>query len=118
MRTLFIFIFVAVVSLFVYNPEMDDFKAFLDQETRPAASHREHTSFPERMFNADTTTADAPPKPTGYATERNNFLLFSTYRVYIADDFHEQELGRYIGVATMFFELGSSDGVNAHAAQP
>ena len=117
MRTFFIFIFVTVVSLFVYNPEMDDFTTFLAKETKSTERPQEHTSLADRMFNADTTTADAEP-PTGYITDRNNYLLFSTYRVYRADDFHEDELGRYLGIATMFFQIGSSDGLNAHAAQP
>ncbi len=116
MRTFLIFIFVAVVSLFVYNPELDDFKSFLDASVQETAMQQERTAFTERMFNADTTTAD--PKPTGYNTERNNFLLFSTYRLTKVDDFREVEEGRYLGIATMFFQLGTSENMTAHAAQP
>ncbi len=115
MRTFLIFIFVAVVSLFVYNPELDDFKSYMDKSLQETAQ-REQTSFSERMFNADTTTAEQPA--AGYSTERNNFLFFSTYRVVETDDFRETEIGRYLGIATMFFELGKSDIASAHAAQP
>ena len=116
MRTFLIFIFVAVVSLLVYNPELDDFKSYMDRSMQQTSAQQEQTSFSERMFNADTTTAEQ--QPTGYSTERNNFFLFSTYRVVQTDDFRETEIGRYLGVATMFFELGKSDVATAHAAQP
>jgi len=109
MRTFYIFIFVTVVSLFFYNPEMDDFKSFLNKETRPASQTQEFTAIPDRLLNTDTTAADAEEEPTGYSTQRNNYLIFSTYRVFRADDFHEAEFGRYLGIATMFFELGATD---------
>ncbi|MFK7846656.1 MAG: hypothetical protein AB8G77_15250 [Rhodothermales bacterium] len=116
MRTFLIFIFVALVSLFVYNPELDDFTSFLDKNIQQANNQREQTSITDRMFNADTTTADQ--KPVGYSTKRNNYLLFSTYTLTISDDFREEELGKYLGVATMFFEIAKSENMTAHAAQP
>lgn len=116
MRTFLIFIFVALVSLFVYNPELDDFTTFLDKNIQQTDDQREHTSITDRMFNADTTTADQ--EPVGYLTKRNNYLLFSTYTLTISDDFRDEELGKYLGIATMFFELGKSENLNAHAAQP
>ena len=116
MRTFLIFIFVAVVSLFVYNPEMDDFNSFLDKSVVQHVRKQERKSFTDRLFNADTTTAE--PKPTGYSTERSNYLFFSTYRVTKVDDFREVEEGRYLGIATMFFPLGISENMTAHAAQP
>lgn len=115
MRTFLIFLFVTVVSLFVYNPELDDFKAFLDKETQEATTP-DQTSITDRMFNADTTTAEKPS--AGFATERNNYLLFSTYNVTQVDDFREVEYGRYIGIATMFFQIGESEDMTAHAAEP
>ena len=116
MRTFLIFIFVALVSLFVYNPEMDDFNSFQDKSIKRTINNREHTSFTNRMFNADTTIT--VPKPAGYTTERSNYFLFSTYRVTIVDDFRETEVGRYLGIATMFFSLGNSENMTAHAAHP
>ena len=115
MRTFLIFLFVTVVSLFVYNPELEDFKGFLDKQTQDTVTPGQ-TSITDRMFNADTTVAEKPA--TGYATKRNNYLLFSTYRVTLVDDFREVEYGRYIGVATMFFQIGESEDMTAHAAEP
>ncbi len=117
MRTFLIFIFVALVSLLVYNPKMDDFRSYLEQAERVSPVERERTSLTNRMFNADTTTANQEPQK-GVSTERNNYLLFSTYRVIQTDDFREVELGKYLGIATMFFQLGTSENMTAHAAQP
>lgn len=116
MRTFLIFIFVAFVSLFVYNPELDDFRTYLDKNIQQTNNKREHTSITDRMFNADTTTADQ--NPVGYTTKRNNYVLFSTYTISISDDFRDEELGKYLGIATMFFEIGKSENMSAHAAQP
>lgn len=117
MRTFLIFIFVALVSLFVYNPEMDDFNSFQAKSDKQTVNNREQTAFTDRMFNADTTTAP-PPKPAGYTTERNNYVLFSIYRVTKVDDFREIEEGRYLGIATMFFSLGTSENMTTQVAHP
>ena len=117
MRTFLIFLFVSVVSLFIYNPELDDFKRHIAQQERTSAVDQERTALTNRMFNADTTVADQEPAK-GISTERNNYLLFSTYRIIQSDDFRTVEIGRYLGIATMFFELGSSENMTAHAAQP
>ncbi len=116
MRTFLIFLFVVVVSLFVYNPELDDFKTHMVKSTQPSQFQQELTSLPDRMFNADTTTAEQ--QPTGYNTERDNFLFFSIYRITLTNDFQDEEVAKYLGIATMFFQIGESENMTAHAAQP
>lgn len=118
MRTFFIFLFVALVSLIVYNPEMEDFKAYTETlHAEKAKAAPERTSTLTRMMKQDTVLAGTPE--LSYATERNNFLIFSTYSITRNTSDNQIEQKRYFGIAGMFFEMSSSDEpMAAHAAQP
>ncbi len=118
MRTFLIFLFVAIVSLIVYNPEMEDFKTYTETlNAEKAKADPSRTSTITRMMKQDTVLAGV--KEQSYATERNNFLIFSTYSITrnLSDSQVEQK--RYFGIAGMFFELSNNDEqMAAHAAQP
>lgn len=118
MRTFFIFLFVAIVSLIVYNPEMEDFKAYTETLfAEKAKADPSRTSTITRMMKQDTVLAGVQEQ--SYATERNNFLIFSTYSITRNTSDNQLEQQRYFGIAGMFFEMGSSDEqMAAHAAQP
>ena len=117
MRTVLIFLFVAVVSLIVYNPEMSDFQDYLAD-----AAEKEHldkqTSIINQMFTQDTVEPGIA-KPVSH-TERNNYFVFSTYKISISDEDQllPPEESRYVGVANMFFEMGPSPSQEAQAIQP
>ena len=117
MRTFFIFLFVAIVSLVVYNPEMDDFRAYYESVSLKRQFDQERSSIVTRMFEPDTVSMGASSSTN--ATERNSYLLFSTYNVTVHIEDEEFVLGRYLGIAGMFFDLGGdTDIMEAHAAQP
>ena len=107
MRTFLIFLFVALVSLTFYNPEINDFQEFLDEASEKEQYDRQ-TSAINQMFTKDTVEPGLS-KPI-YHTERNNFFVFSTYKISVSEEGQllPPEETRYLGIATMFFELGGS----------
>ena len=106
MRTVLIFLFVAVVSLIVYNPEMNDFQKYLEDAAEKQELDQQ-TSIINQMFTQDTVEPGFS-KPISH-TERNNFFVFSTYKFSISDEDQllPPEESRYIGIANMFFEMGA-----------
>ena len=116
MRTVLIFLFVAVVSLIVYNPEMNDFQEYLRTAAEKAQLDQQ-TSIINQMFTQDTVQPGFS-KPVSH-TERNNYFVFSTYKISISeeDQLLPAKESRYIGVANMFFEMGASS-KEAQAIQP
>ena len=96
---------------------MDDFKAYLESSIEKEQLDQK-TSIINQMFTQDTVNPRSSQPIT--STERNNFLVFSTYKISVVDPeklIPPQE-SNYIGIASMFFELGSSGSAEAHAAQP
>ncbi len=106
MRTLFIFLFVAIVSLIVYNPKMEDFKSYIDSLSQKEQFDQTRSSLITRMTEPDTVLAGS--RKAGYTTERNNYLIFSTYRISLSVNGKEFEQSHFLGIAGMFFELGNS----------
>lgn len=107
MRTFLIFLFVAVVTLIFYNPEMDDFQEYLET-TSEKEQVDQQTSIINEMFTQDTVKPSFS-KPISHS-ERNNFFVFSTFKISVSDEDQllPPEEARYIGIAKMFFELGPS----------
>jgi hypothetical protein len=95
---------------------MEDFKTYFQTQTNKERFDDSRSSLVTRMTERDTvlTGMDMP----GYATERNNFLIFSTYRITQSHNGELVEKGSFLGIAGMFFELGDSEAMAAHAAQP
>ena len=108
MRTFLIFLFVAVVSLIVYNPQMDDFKNYLEDIAEEEALDKQ-TSIINQMFTQDTINPRMT-KPLS-TTERNNYFVFSTYKISITEEGHllPSHESSYIGIANMFFELDNEE---------
>lgn len=106
MRTFLIFLFVAVVTLVFYNPEMDDFQRFLETSSEEEQVDQQ-TSIINQMFTQDTVKPSFN-KPVSH-TERNNYFVFSTFKFSVSDEDQllPPEESNYIGIAKMFFELGS-----------
>ena len=109
MRTFLIFLFVAVVSLIVYNPEMDDFKSYIEN-TFHEQQLKEQTSVINQMFSKERETASPRLTPPSTYTERNNYLIFSTYKISLVEKekYLDPLESRYLGIASMFFEIGHS----------
>ena len=109
MRTFLIFLFVAVVSLIVYNPDMNDFRDYLET-TEHEAQLEEQTSIINQMFTREAGAAVQQGKPVTMK-ERNNFFIFSTYKLSLSDEegFLDPMERTFLGIGSMFFELGSSN---------
>ena len=117
MRTFLIFLFVAVVSLIVYNPEMDDFHKYLETAAEKEQLDQQ-TSIINQMFTQDTAKPGSS-KPVSH-TERNNFFVFSTYKIATSeeDQLLPPEEAKYIGIANMFFEMGAQSPSDTQAMKP
>ena len=113
MRTLFIFLFVAIVSLIVYNPKMDDFQTYFETASQKKQFEQERAALVTRMLKSDTVSLGS--SQPAYSTERNNYLIFSTYKVKMNVSRQEVLVGNYFGIGGMFFDLGADD---AGGAQP
>ena len=103
MRTLFIFLFVAVVSLAISNPGLTDFKSYVQEKAQRELFEESHENLLGKVLagvGSQVTGAIA-----ARTTERNNYLLFSTYRIAFEGPTGEQEQWRYLGVGGMFFEM-------------
>ena len=119
MRTLLIFLFVTVVSLIVYNPEMDDFHDYMDRISKRQQFEQERSALITRIFRPDTVALSGrSPDVSSLIMERNSFLLFSTYDVKVVINGDDYPMGHYLGIAGMFFDLGASLPEEAHAAVP
>ena len=107
MRTFFIFLFVAIVSLIVYNPEMVDFRSYVDDLAQKRQFDQQRTALVTRMLRSDTVSLGSAT--TAYSTERNNYLIFSTYKMKVTASQEEYLVGNYLGIAGMFFDMGADD---------
>ena len=96
---------------------MDDFKAYLENALEEEALNQQ-TSIINQMFTQDTVNPRSSRPVT--STERNNFLVFSTYKISVTnnDQLITPQESSYLGIANMFFELGTSGNTEQHIEQP
>ncbi len=114
MRTLLIFLFVSVVTLFVYNPTMDDFKDHIEAETRERERELSMNNMVGRMLTGEQVNMNT--SLMGSSTERNNYLILSTYKVSLTDADDTLREWSYLGVGGFFFEIEAPAAIDLHAA--
>lgn len=93
----------ALIALFIFNPEMEDFQVFveaqseqiLQQELGDGALGRALSSAGSRLAGSYIERV----------TERNNYFVFSTYTIDLDGPEGEDEEWRFLGIATHFIEL-------------
>ncbi len=117
MRTFLVILFVAIVTLIIYNPTMEDFDEYVD-ETLYKDRMNKQTSVITHMFDQETLSSfDGNPVTS---RERNNYFVLSTYKISLTEDIPQAIPleSNYLGIASMFFEIGHSNNLDAHAADP
>lgn len=114
MRTLLIFLFVAVVTLSVYNPTMDDFKAYVEAETLKREQEQAMNNIVGRLLTGNEVNMNT--SLMGSSTERDNWLLFSTYKVSLLDKDQALREWRYLGIGSFFFVLEAPHEMDLHAS--
>ncbi|MDZ4702131.1 MAG: hypothetical protein SH809_20640 [Rhodothermales bacterium] len=113
MRTLLIFLFVAIVTLLVYNPTMDDFKDHIEAETRQRERELSMNNMVGRMLTGEQVNMNTSLMVS--STERNNYLILSTYKVSLPDADEALREWKYLGVGGFFFEMEAPAAVDLHA---
>lgn len=105
MRTFFIFIFVSVVSLYVYNPDLDDFKDYIADINFELNQEMQQTN----PLGRTVTRSNPKPIPTivGSSIKERNLLMLSIYELDTGTSVTRPVIWRYIGVLGMFFEIDS-----------
>lgn len=114
MRTLLIFLFVSVVTLVFYNPTMDDFKDHIEAQTRERQRELSMNNMVGRMLTGEQVNMDT--SLMGSSTERNNYLIISTYTISLTDADNTLREWKYLGVGGFFFEMESPAAIDLHAA--
>ncbi len=114
MRTLFIFLFVSVVTLIIYNPTMDDFKEHIEMETMKREREKALNNVVGRLLAGEQISMNT--SVMGRSTERNNYLVYSTYRVALASEDGTAHEWTYLGIGSFFFEMDAPNEIDLHAA--
>ena len=103
MRTLAALLLLAALALTALNPDRDAFQAFAKAQSEQLLRQKTGASVLGRaLASAGASLAEAY---AGRRTERQNYLLFSTYTVDLNGP--EQDAGdwRFLGIAGHFVEL-------------
>lgn len=102
MRTPLLMAALALALLAVFNPDRDDFRAFI--ETRSEALLRGETgdtALGRVLSGAGSRLAGAYVEQ---ATRRSNYVVFSLYTIDLDGAEGAAEEWRFLGIAGMFFE--------------
>lgn len=107
MRTLVLIVLFVMVLLFISNPDMEDFKEFVERRSEQILQTRTGDSELGRMLS-DIGSSVAG----GYVdriTERRNYFLFSTYRIDLDGPDSTENEWRFLGIGGQFIELERPD---------
>ncbi len=102
MRTGLVVVILALIALAIFNPGMDDFRVFVQQQSEVII----------RQEAGDGTLADILAGVGGRfaanhvdrVTDRTNYFIFSTYTIDFDGAGGEAEEWRFLGIAGQFFE--------------
>ena len=103
MRTPILLAVIALVVLFLFNPEMADFQIFAEEQS-------------ERLLQQQTGDSDLGRVLSGLGsrllgsnihrfTERQNYGVFSIYTIDLGGDEEPEKEWRFLGIAGQFLEL-------------
>ncbi len=108
MRTL-LFLAILAVVLFLFNPGQDDFYEFIESKSSTYFQNEIGESKLGDLlaqWGGDVTRFLA-----AQATERQNYLLFSTYTIDLDGSEKDENDWRFVGVAGQFFEWDRPEGL-------
>jgi hypothetical protein len=103
MRTGLVALLIVVLALIWFNPDMADFKTFIGaQSERLLQQETDDSEFGDFLSQAGGALAGAF---VDRITDRNNYLLFSTYTIDFDGDEADENEWRFLGIAGFFLEL-------------
>ena len=103
MRTPILLAIIALVVLFLFNPEMEDFQVFAEAQSERLMLEQAGESALGRALSG--LGASLVGSNIDRFTERQSYGVFSLYTLdFDGDDEHEEEW-RFLGIAGQFFEL-------------
>lgn len=102
MRTGIVIVILALIALAIFNPGMDDFKVFVQQQSEVLIQQE----------SGGGTIGDILAGVGGRVagqhveriTDRRNYVIFSTYTIDLDGDDREGDEWRFVGIAGQFFE--------------
>ena len=103
MRTPILLAVIALVVLFLFNPEMDDFKMFAEAQSERLLLEQTGESALGRALSG--LGASLLGSNIDRFTERRNYGVFSLYTIDLDGDDEQEEEWRFIGIAGQFLEL-------------
>jgi len=109
MRIFIIFIVaVFLTALFVYNPEMDDFKGYIEGRSEELLQREIGDSALGRALSGlGSSLAGSYVDPI---TDRKNYYLFSTYAIGSRSEEEQEKAWVFLGVGGQFLEIQKPNG--------
>lgn len=107
MRTPLIMVLAAITLLFIFNPDMDDFKAFVHTESaRILLDKTGDTTLGRVLSGAGSSLAGAY---VDRVTDRENYFLFSTYHIDLDGPDRDENDWWFLGIGTRFIQLSQPE---------
>lgn len=103
MRTPILLAIIALVVLFLFNPEMDDFKVFVEAQSERIMMERTGEGAIGRALSG--LGASLAGSYVDRITERRNYGVFSLYTIDFDGADAREEEWRFLGIAGQFIEL-------------
>ncbi len=103
MRTSIILALVVVALLFIFNPDIEDFKQFVEKRSEQILRTRAGDSKLGRILS--DIGSSLAGSYVDRITERKNYLLFSTYHIDLDGPDERENEWRFLGIGGRFIEL-------------
>ena len=101
MRTALVVVILALIALFIFNPDMEDFQAFVQTQSGQILGEKLGDGALGRALSGAGSALAG--RYVDRVTERNDYLIFSTYTIDLDRDAEDDEW-RFLGIAGMFVE--------------
>ena len=109
MRTALVALLIVLIALLIFNPDMDDFRLFAEEQSeRLLLDEAGDTAFGRALSSLGGSLAGSY---VDRITEYNNYLFFSIYTIDLDGADAEGEEWKFLGIAGMFFEREAPESV-------
>lgn len=103
MRTGIVVAVVGAVALAIFNPGMDEFRLFIGDRAEQIIADETGDSVLGRALSG--TGGSLASQYVARITERDNYILFSTYTIDLDGRESDEEHWSFLGIAGQFLEL-------------
>lgn len=103
MRTGLVVAILAVIALAFFNPGMDEFRTFIRTQAEGMIQQETGDTAVGRALSG--LGGSLAGQYVDRVTDRNNYVVFSTYTIDLDGPESEDEDRRFLGIAGRFFEL-------------